>query len=66
MGRDFTEGIMTGWKLTDKQWEALDDLVRAFRTGVRRLTGHRERMGFMFDHDDLTQEIKTQLARRAA
>jgi transposase len=26
IGRDFTEGAMAGWKLTDKQWEALDDL----------------------------------------
>ena len=30
----------------------LDDLVGAFRTGVRRLSGHRDRMGFMFTHDD--------------
>jgi transposase len=44
----------------------LSDLVGAFRKGIRRLGGHRERMGFMFDHDDLTQEIKAQLVRRAA
>ena len=36
----------------------LDDLVAAFRRGARRLTGNRERMGFMFDHDDLTQELQ--------
>jgi transposase len=52
--------------LANVLYASLDDLTRAFRTGVRRLTGHRERMGFMFDHDDLTQEIKAQLVRRAA
>jgi hypothetical protein len=31
----------------------LDDLVDAFRTGVRRLSGHRERMGFIFTHDEV-------------
>jgi transposase len=44
----------------------LDDLVTAFRTGVRRMTGSRERMSFMFDHDDLTQEIQTQARKKAA
>jgi transposase len=44
----------------------LDDLVAAFRTGVRRMTANRERMGFMFDHDDLTQEIQTQSRKKAA
>jgi transposase len=52
--------------LANVLYASLDDLVTAFRTGVRRLTGNRERMGFMFDHDDLTQEIKARLARRAA
>ena len=52
--------------LANVLYASLDDLVRAFRTGVRRLTGNRERMGFMFDHDDLTQEIKARPARRAA
>jgi len=32
---------------------ALDDLVGAFRRGVGRINGHRDRMGFMFDHDDV-------------
>jgi transposase len=31
----------------------LDELAGAFRTGVARINGHRDRMGFMFDHDDL-------------
>ena len=25
----------------------------AFRKGVGRVNGHRDRMGFMFDHDDV-------------
>jgi transposase len=44
----------------------LDDLVAAFRKGVRRLTGDRERMGFMFDHDDLVPEPQRQQYRIAA
>lgn len=52
--------------LANVLYASLDDLVAAFRTGVRRLTGRRERMGFMFDHDDLTQEINIQRARKAA
>jgi transposase len=31
----------------------MEDLVKAFRRGVSRLNGHRERMGFLFDHDDV-------------
>lgn len=30
-----------------------DDLVAAFRRGVRAVNGRRSRMGFMFDHDDV-------------
>ena len=44
----------------------LNDLVAAFRRGVRRMTGDRERMGFMFNHDDLTREIQAQSRKRAA
>lgn len=44
----------------------MDDLVVAFRHGVRRMTGRRERMGFMFNHDDLTQEIRRNPRPRAA
>ncbi len=44
----------------------LDDLVAAFRKGVRRLTGDRERMGFMFDHDDLVPEPQRQQYKIAA
>ena len=31
----------------------IDDLVVAFRRGVGQINGHRSKMGFMFDHDDL-------------
>lgn len=43
--------------LADVLYQTLDDLVCAFRKGVRRATVKRERMGFMFDHDDLLNEI---------
>jgi transposase len=52
--------------LANVLYTSMDDLVAAFRTGVRRLTGCRERMGFMFNHDDLTQEINAKKARLAA
>lgn len=52
--------------LANVLYASLDDLVASFRTGVRRLTGRRERMGFMFNHDDLAQEIQATTARRAA
>jgi hypothetical protein len=42
--------------LADVLYATLSDLVAAFRKGARRLTGNRERMGFMFDHDDLMQK----------
>jgi transposase len=44
----------------------LSDLVVAFRKGVRRLSGKRERMSFMFKHDDLTLEIPRQKLKLAA
>ena len=44
----------------------LDDLVAAFRKGVRRLTGNRECMGFMFDHDDLAPKPLRKQDRIAA
>jgi transposase len=45
---------------------SLDDLVAAFRKGVRRLTGKRERMGFMFNHDDLNPKAIVKNCRKAA
>lgn len=38
--------------LANVLYATLGELVAAFRKGVRRSTGNRERMGFMFDHDD--------------
>jgi transposase len=52
--------------LANVLYESLNDMVTAFRTGARRLTGKRERMGFMFDHDDLLQESPIQNRSRAA
>jgi transposase len=34
----------------------IDDLVRAFRKGVTRVNGRRERMGFMFRHDQESKQ----------
>jgi len=34
----------------------IDDLVRAFRKGVTRVNGRRERMGFMFRHEQGTKQ----------
>jgi len=39
--------------LANVLFETLDDLAMAFRKGVGRVNGHRDRMGFMFDHDDV-------------
>jgi transposase len=44
----------------------MNDLVAAFRKGVRSLTGDREKMRFMFDHDDLMQQSTSKTRRRAA
>jgi transposase len=52
--------------LANVLFETLDDLVGAFRRGSSRLTGRRERMGFMFDHDDLMPERKRKTRPKAA
>jgi transposase len=52
--------------LANVLYETLDDLVIAFRRGARRLTGCRERMGFMFDHDDLIPRSKRKTRQKAA
>jgi transposase len=41
--------------LANVLFQTMDDLVAAFHKGVARINGHRDRMGFMFDHDELTQ-----------
>src|ERR1041385_7242132 len=43
--------------LANVLYDSLDDLVSAFKQGVRRLTSKRDAMGFMYNHDDLTQEL---------
>jgi transposase len=52
--------------LANVLYDTLPDLVAAFRKGVRRMTGNRDHMGFMFDHDDVTQEIKSKHLTKAA
>jgi putative transposase len=52
--------------LANVLYKSLNDLVSAFRKGVRRATAKRERMGFMFDHDDLLQEIAQEADRTPA
>lgn len=47
-------------------YTTLDDLVTAFRSGARRLTGNREHMGFMFDHENLIPRKSQQPRRKAA
>jgi transposase len=49
--------------LANVLYATLDDLVIAFRQGARQLTGDRERMGFMFKHENL---IAPQRTRRNA
>ncbi|MCH8969643.1 MAG: IS630 family transposase [Planctomycetes bacterium] len=38
--------------LANVLFAGIHDLVRAFVHGVRAVNGHRDKMGFMFDHDD--------------
>lgn len=52
--------------LANVLYRNLDDLVAAFRTGVRRLTGQRERMGFMFNHENRTSRTHAENIRQAA
>jgi transposase len=52
--------------LANVLYVTLDDLVRAFRAGVRRLSGHRERMGFMFTHEDDPDVTPSPLLKLAA
>jgi transposase len=39
--------------LANVLYETTDDLVAAFKAGMKRINGRRERMGFMFNHDDI-------------
>lgn len=42
--------------LANVLFKTLDDLVIAFRRGVGRINGHRNQMGFMFDHDEVQKK----------
>jgi transposase len=39
--------------LANVLFASMDDLVAAFRRGVARVNGRRNRMGFMYNHDDV-------------
>ena len=39
--------------LANVLFQTIDDLVAAFHRGVGHINGHRGKMGFMFDHDDV-------------
>jgi transposase len=52
--------------LANVLYSTLDELVRAFRKGVRRLTASRERMSFVFDHDEIQAAIARSQRRAAA
>jgi transposase len=43
--------------LANVLFRTMDDLVAAFRHGLARFNGHRDKMGFMFNHDDLQQKV---------
>jgi len=42
--------------LANVLFAGIDDLVAAFRRGVGCVNGHRKKMGFMFDHDDVNKK----------
>jgi transposase len=42
--------------LANVLFQTLDDLVAAFRHGVARINGHRDKMSFIFSHDDVQQK----------
>src|SRR5204863_9496772 len=59
-------GHMKRTVLANVLYENLDELVTAFRRGATRLTGCREHMGFMFNHDDVTLETRRKQSRKTA
>jgi transposase len=42
--------------LANVLFETIDDLVVAFRDGMKRINGRKELMGFMFNHDDVQKK----------
>lgn len=59
-------GHMKRTVLANVLYKSLDDLEGAFHRGAKRLTGNRDKMGFMFDHDDLNPKNKPRNHKRAA
>ena len=43
-----------------RRFETLEKLVAAFRKGVGQVNGHHDRMGFVFDRDDVLAWIPTE------
>jgi len=42
--------------LANVLFASIEDLVAAFRRGVARINGHRNKMDFIFNHDDVKQK----------
>jgi transposase len=43
--------------LANVLFETMNDLVTAFCRGVSRVNGRRNKMGFIFDHDDVNKKV---------
>jgi transposase len=43
--------------LANMLFETMGDLVAAFCRGVSRINGQRNKMGFIFDHDDVNRKV---------
>jgi len=43
--------------LANVLFKNIDDLADAFRKGIARMNGHRERMAFMYNHDDISKKV---------
>jgi transposase len=52
--------------LANTLYATLDDREAAFRRSAKGLTGDRDKMGSMFDHDDLNPKNKPPRLKRAA
>ncbi len=52
--------------LANVLYTTMPDLVTAFRTGARRITGNRERMKFMFTHEEGEPEALPHVQQLAA
>lgn len=52
--------------LANVLYTRIQDLVAAFRKGARRVTGNRERMRFMFTHEEPEQNSLRQVQQLAA